>query len=192
MKTPFVLIFLLACSFPLIAQSDTIKVYTWEEAKSASPDTVYGLTFSRMKLTQLPEELANFKQLRILNVEKNKLEKLPDFIAEFKYLSELNAGRNKLVYFPIIICRMPTIQNLILNRNSFEVVPECIEYARELRYLDLYDTPIRSMPGSLIELKHLEKIDFTGIRFSPQFQEKWIARLPNVELVFDPPCDCMK
>lgn len=167
-------------------------MYSWEEAKMASPDTIYGITFSKLKLTELPEELARFKELRKLNIEKNKLETLPKFIAEFDHLIELDVGRNKLINFPLVACRMPTIQRLILNRNSFEVIPECIEYMKELKYLDLYDTPVGALPNSMIKLDKLEKIDFTGIRFSPEFQEKWKSSLPDVELIFDPPCDCMK
>ena len=200
MKWTFALIFLLTCSTSLFAQTpaawkdelDEVKVYTWEEAKSADPDTIYGISLSKLKLEELPSELSKFKNLRVLNLHRNKLTKLPDFICEFKNLEDLTVSRNKLELFPLQVCRMPSIKRLVLNQNFFENIPDCIGFSTELRYLDLYDTPIRSLPNSLTELKHLEEIDFSGIRFGPTFQENWIGLLPNVKLIFDAPCDCME
>lgn len=166
-------------------------VYDWEVAKNANPDTIFGISFAKLKLDQLPTELATFKKLRKLNLEKNKLTEIPDFIADFKELEELNAGKNKLETFPIQICRMNSVKRLILNRNNFEIIPDCIQYSSELRYLDLYDCPLKGLPNTLTELKYLEEIDLSGIRFSPTFQESWLKKLPNTKLIFDPPCDCM-
>jgi len=200
MKWTFALIFLLTCSTLLFAQApdlwktelDAVKVYTWEEVKSADPDTIYGISLAKLKLEELPSELAKFKKLRVLNLHRNKLTKLPDFIGDFQELEDLTVSRNKLELFPLQVCRMPTIKRLALSQNFFENLPDCIGFSKELRYLDLFDTPIRSLPNSLTQLKRLEEIDFSGIRFSPTFQEKWIGLLPNVKLVFDAPCDCME
>jgi len=192
MKKTFVIISLLSFSPVLFAQeTDDVKVYSWEAVLSANPDTIYGISFGKQKLTELPQELARFTELRILDVENNRLTKLPDFIGDFQQLKELNASHNRLELFPLQVCRMQGLERLILNRNLFENLPDCIEYAKELKYIDLYDTPIRNLPESLTRMKNLEKIDFSGIRFSPKFQETWIGLLPNVELIFDAPCDCM-
>ena len=61
-----------------------------------------------------------------------------------------------------------------------------------LKYIDLLDNPITQLPIELMNLKYLQEIDFTGIRFSPEFQKIWLERMPNVNLIFDAPCDCMK
>jgi hypothetical protein len=60
-----------------------------------------------------------------------------------------------------------------------------------LEYLDLYDSPVKNIPKSLTELPSLKEIDFTGIRYNEAFQSKWQKLLPEVKLVFDPPCNCM-
>ena len=193
MKIQFAIIFLLSLNSHLWSQLDSnqVVVYEWEVAKFANPDTIYGISFAKLKLDQLPAELETFKKLRTLNLEKNKLTEIPDFIAEFKELEELNAGKNKLETFPVQICRMTSIKRLILNRNNIETIPDCIQYSSELRYIDLYDCPLKGLPNTLTELKHLEEIDLSGIRFSPVFQESWLKKLPNTKLVFDAPCDCM-
>lgn len=193
MKKTFALILLLTANLALNVHGQSeLKVYEWEVAKTADPDTIYGISFAKMKLLEVPEELAQFTALRVLDLQHNKLTHLPDFLGDFKNLKELNASRNRLELFPLQVCRMVSLERLILNSNAFDNLPECIEFARELRYVDLYDTPIRDLPESLTHLKHLEKMDFSGIRFSPSFQKKWISLLPNVKLIFDAPCDCME
>ena len=190
----FELILLLLFSVSCWSQSDSlsVKMYSWEDVQGANPDTIFGISLTKMKLEELPIELKQFVHLRKLDISKNKLIELPDFIKDFKSLKVLNAGRNKLEYFPIQLCSMKSVERLILNRNAFTNLPMCISNISELRYLDLYDTPIKKLPLSLEQMKNLEEIDFTGIRFSPTFQEGWINRLPNVKLIFDAPCDCLE
>ncbi len=188
MKRIFVLILLLWSS-AILAQD--VKMFTWEEALSANPGSVFGITFEKLKLKSLPDELERFHQLKYLNISKNKLTRLPSYIGEMKNLIHLNAERNQLDIFPIVVCRLESLRELIINRNSITELPSCIEYASKLEYIDIYDNPIIHLPESLDNLNELKKIDFTGIRFSPKFQKSWMNRLPNVELIFDAPCDCM-
>lgn len=190
MKTLSVSIFLLIFSNFLSAQEE-VKVYSWEEVQGANPDTIYGLSLEKMKLTALPEELEKYSELRILRVGKNKLTTLPEYLGNMMQLRELDAGKNLFEGFPMAIIRIESLERLILNRNHFSHIPEAIDRLKILRYFDLYDTPITSIPETFIHLKNLEEIDFTGVRFSREFQDKWRGRMPDVKWVFDPPCNCM-
>lgn len=193
MKQIFVLIFLLFCSYNTFSQNESdIVVYDWEIAKDASVDTIYGISFEKYKLESLPEELSEYVHLQILNLEKNKLKELPDYIKTFEDLREINAEKNLLEYFPIQICSLRKLTHLRLGKNYFENLPDCIGNVSTLEYMDFYDTPIRELPQSLELLKNLKEIDFTGIKFSPSFQKSWTARLPNVKVIFDAPCDCLE
>lgn len=194
MKKIFALIFLLNLnlSFAQEFQLQSVIVYDWEVAKTANPDTIFGISFKKQKLTSLPEELKNFTRLRVLDLSKNKLEKIPSFFSIFKKLEDLNIEKNKLKHFPIIVYQLKELRFLRLGVNSFERVPNGIDNLSKLEYLDLYDCPIKSLPESLVNLKNIQKIDFTGIRFSPSFQETWLKKMPNVTLVFDAPCDCLE
>lgn len=174
-------------------QDQAPKVYSWEEVKdSQRPDTVFAISLSKLKLTEVPAGLQKFTALQFLDLSKNKLEELPGYIGEFKGLTTLNAERNKLISMPIFLCRLPGVQRVILNRNMIDNLPECIGTLSELEYLDLYDNPIRELPESLTKLKKLKELDLSGIRFSPSFQNSWILKLPNTKIVFDAPCDCME
>lgn len=193
MKQIFGLIFLLSCSYNTFSQNESgVVVYDWEVAKNASVDTVFGISFEKYKLEYLPDELRNFIHLQVLDLQKNKLKELPDYIKTFEELKEINAEKNLLEYFPVQICSLTKLTHLRLGRNYFENLPDCIGNVSTLEYMDFYDTPIRELPQSLDRLKNLKEIDFTGIKFSPSFQKSWTARLPNVKVIFDAPCDCLE
>ena len=192
MKILFALFFVIVLRLTVSGQEESIHVYDWLEVQSANPDTIYGISFEKLKLEFVPTELARFKNVKILDFQKNKITEIPDFISDFTQLEKLNLEKNLLEYFPIQVCRMKSITHLILSRNYFESVPECISELTSLEYMDLYDTPIRTLPQSLVYLKNLKEIDFSGIKFSPSFQKSWTSRLPDVKLVFDAPCDCME
>ena len=192
MKKIFALIFLLNLSFSFGQkyQVENVVVYSWEEAKNANADTVYGISFEKLKLTAVPQELKKFKFLKVLDLSKNRLTELPDFIDQFPFLEDLSLEKNKLIYFPVRICKDTSLRYLRLGKNLFESLPNSIENLKKLEYLDLYDTPIGSLPETMINLTTLKEIDFTGIRFSKTFQQSWVERLDWVKIVFDSPCDC--
>ena len=192
MKKIFVLIFLLNFNFSFGQkyQVENVVVYAWEDVIHANPDTIYGISFSKLKLAKLPDELKLFRRLKVLDVSKNKLAELPDFIDEFHFLEHLNLEKNKLINFPVRVCKDTSLRFLRLGKNLFETLPNSIELLTKLEYLDLYDTPIGSFPETLVKLTGLKEIDLTGIRFSASFQESWIKKLPNANFIFDSPCDC--
>lgn len=194
MKCLYVLI--LVSSFPFFGKAtvpDSVITYHWDDLpETYNPDTIISLSFDKLKLETLPSALQEFKNLRYIDLGRNKLTELPDYFAEFNQLKEINLDKNRITTFPLEICQMDSLTDLILSRNQISRVPDCIEYAENLKYLDFYDNPIRHLPEGFERMKNLEKVDFSGIRFTPEFQEKWIRRMPQVEFVFEVPCDCMK
>ena len=174
-----------------VLHAQDVKIYEWEEVKSASPDTIFAISFEKNKLTEVPSELAKFSNIKQLNFSKNKLTELPSFLKEFDSLRILNLERNKFSKFPIEICQFKALKELFIGSNDIASLPDCIEYVTNLEILDLYDNPIGGLPQSMMRMKNLQKIDFTGIRFNKVFQKQWTEQLPNTELIFDSPCDCM-
>ncbi len=176
-----------------IAQSEEFVIYDWEDLpENVDPDTIYGLNLSKLKLESVPASLSKFKNLKHLNIGKNRLTELPTFIGDLHNITELNLEKNKFTFLPIELCRMKSLERLIINRNLMGTLPSCVEYMVALKYIDLYDNPITKFPESFERMQNLEKVDLTGIRFSPDFQESWTLRLPNVKFIFDEACDCMK
>jgi Leucine-rich repeat (LRR) protein len=176
----------------LLNAQEKFPFITWEEAKYASPDTVHYITFSKSKWKVLPDSLSRYHRLKALDLSKNQLTELPNFIGTFDSLIYLDLSKNELGIFPIQICRLTHLKMLILNRNEFEELPECIQYLSALEYLDLWSTPIRTFPVGFTELKNLKTLDLQGNRYSPTFQKQLKAKLQGVQILLDPPCDCME
>jgi Leucine-rich repeat (LRR) protein len=192
-RKQFALILILWSSlgFTSVVNAQDVKVYEWNDVQSANPDTIYAISFEKNKLTELPEDLSRFINLKELDLSKNKLSDLPSFIGGFDSLEILSLERNKFTKLPIEICQLGALKSLKIGSNDIAAIPDCIEYASNLEFLDLYDNPLGYLPQSVMRLKKLKKIDFTGIRFNKTFQKQWTEQLSNVELVFDSPCDCM-
>src|SRR5574343_636376 len=142
MKKRFALFCLLINSFWGFNQEKTLNIYSWEQVKNANPDTIFGVTLSKLKLEKLPEELAKFTKLEYLDVSKNEF-----------------------AVFPVEICKLTHIQQLIANRNTFDQLPTCIQYCSELMSIDLWETPVSTFPESMLLMKNLKSIDLQCVRF---------------------------
>lgn len=192
MRKLFVILLLISSEFNCLSQTDSIIEYKWNELISVNPDTIYSISFEKMKLTELPIELADFHNLKYLNLGKNKLSNLPDFISDFTLLEKLDISKNELQIFPIEICKLSNLKVLIANRNFFDKIPECIGYCTNLEFIDLWDTPVGSFPKSFLNLKKLQNLDLQGIKYGPTFQKEFQQSLSWVIIKFDPPCNCME
>lgn len=191
MNWKFVLFWLLLLSERSFAQTD-FRMYSWEEAKNCSPDTIYGISFRKMKLDSLPEELAKFKNLQSLDVSFNKLKSLPAFLANFTRLEEIDFSKNKFTNFPEVVTDISSLKKISFNRNGIAQISEKVSSLRKLEYLDFWDNPIARFPEAFAELPNLKTIHAEGIKYGPKFQQRWIGRLPGCTIFFDPPCDCIE
>lgn len=160
-----------------------------EEAMEVNPDSVYRLNLSKNKLTQIPKEIQNFKNLRELNLSKNKLESLPNFLV-FEDLRILNLTKNKFTKYPSVINKNTSLRNLFLGKNSIDFIPESIGDLQQLIVLDLWYNPISDLPNSMEKLRNLRSLDLSGLNFDDDFQRKWNSKLHWVKIEFESACDC--
>ncbi len=192
MKKLLVLLFLCHSIFLFSQKEDTIHYYTLEEAHTIHSDSVFAINLSKMKLTVIPKEIQNYKNLRHLNLSKNKLSELPEFVGNLKCLIDLNLSKNNFTSFPTEICKLNNLQRLIVNQNPFTHISECIVNLDKLKYIDLWDTPLETFPNAFLTMKNLKYIDMRGIVYGPSYQQKWIRHLHWIRIEFDAPCDCME
>lgn len=192
MKKLFAIILFLQLCDATFSQEEEYRIYTLDEVSNANPDTIYGLTLAKQKLEVLPNQITVFKNLKHLDLSKNRLGSLPNFIADFTSLEQIDISKNQFEVFPLVLTRIPSLKTIVANRNTFDRLPESIGYNQSLEHLDLWDTPVMIFPDSFFALPNLKKLDLSGVRYSPSFQEKLKSRLPNVELILDAPCDCME
>ena len=190
MKLLFALISLLFLS-PIFSQKTTEKVYKWEEVQQANPDTIYNLSLSKMKLTELPASLWRFKNLQKLYLDKNKLSALPDSFDFFKNLELLNIDHNHFELFPMPVTRLLNLKTLIASNNRLTYLPDYISNAKSLQKMDFYNNEITDFGKGIYELDALNYLDISGTMYGTIFQKQLEDKLQGVKIVMDPPCKCL-
>lgn len=190
MKLLFALISLLFLNISF-SQKTAERVYKWEEVQLANPDTVYNLSLSKMKLTELPASLWRFKNLRKLYLDKNKLSALPDSLDLFKNIELLNLDHNHFELFPLPITRLLNLKTLIASNNRLTYLPDNISNAKNIEKMDFYNNEIGDFGNGIYQLKALNYLDISGTMYGTIFQKQLEDKLKAVKIVMDPPCKCL-
>lgn len=190
MKQLFALFFILL-SFQGKTQLHHGRVYLWNEVSGLNPDSIRAISFEKMKLDSLPNELWNFTNLTYLNLEKNQFSNLPDELKNLTQLTELNIGKNKFTFLPLVVCQLPNLKKLNASRNRIESIPNQIENCSHLESIDLYDNLIAEFGTGIFQLKELRILNIEGVMYGTNFAEDLKRKLPNVNILLDPPCKCL-
>jgi Leucine-rich repeat (LRR) protein len=188
----FVGICLILFNYCVFSQNDTIKVIKWEIAKNLHPDSVAGISFSKLNIKKLPSELEKYSKISVLDLSNNKLKELPSYLNSFQALTKIDLSKNKFNTLPDVVYDLKNLNVLIMNKNKISFLDEKIIQLSQLKYIDFWDNPMEKFPNAFIEMKKLKIIHAEGIRYGPKFQVYWKEILPNTQLFFDAPCDCME
>ncbi|XP_032951327.1 LOW QUALITY PROTEIN: ras suppressor protein 1-like [Rhinolophus ferrumequinum] len=141
------------------------------------------LVLSHNKLTTVPPNIAELKNLEMLNFFNNQIEELPTQISSLQKLKHLNLGMNRLNTLPRGFGYLPALEVLdltcnnlnenyfprnfyltilrplyLVSDNDFEILPPDIGKLTKLQILNLRDTDLTLLPkeiGALIQLKEL-------------------------------------
>ena len=165
--------------------------YKLKEALHLSKDSVYFLKVSRKKLTQIPPVVFTFKNLKGLDLSRNRLASISPKILELSELEKLNLSRNRFEIFPKEPSRLENLRVLILGSNKLGYIPNHIAKYPKLEELDMYDNPIGDLGDGIFLLQSLRRLDLRGLMYNEKSQAEIKNKLPNVEVLFDPPCNCM-
>jgi len=192
MKKFVVTIFSLLLFNFLFGQSNTYKIYNWNEVNGADPDTIYGITFSKQKLDSIPFEIIQFKNLKSLNLEKNNLKSIPEFITQLEKLNVLIVDKNKLTSFPVEVLKLSQLKKLQLSRNDIDSIPDHINKLTHLEQLDLWSCPIQYFSEDLYLLSELNVLDIRGVTYGPTFIKEITEAMNWTKIEYDPPCTCVE
>lgn len=185
-----VVIILILCAYNSLFSQSNLKTYTWEQAKLKGPDSVYSISFERMRLSSIPTELFLYTNLIKLDLSKNKLDSLPFEIVKLIHLQNLDIGKNNFIQFPPIICELKNLKSLSLNRNEITGIPNEIDKLVLLEKIDLWETPLEKFPDAFVAMKNLKFIDSRGVSHGEKYQKYWTENLPWIKIEFDAPCNC--
>tara|TARA_B100000809_G_C15125994_1_gene526236 strand:+ start:1820 stop:2434 length:615 start_codon:yes stop_codon:yes gene_type:complete len=170
---------------------DTVPIYNLQQALKQDPLKVYKISLKKMKLSKLPTEILEFKNLQYLDIQKNKFKTFPTNIATFKYLQELNISTNKIELITKELGQLVHLKEFTANSNHIVSLPKEIKYLKKLKYIDIWGNDIGSLPYEIRELEdNLIEIDMRVILMSKEENNKIKALLPKTKIRFSKSCNC--
>ena len=168
-----------------------IPTYTLKEAKNLPKEEVIKLKISKLNLTELPEEIYHYKNLRYLDASNNNFTEIPLELTSLIQLEYLNFSSNKLTTLSDKINQFKVLKVLLLNHNEIVTLPTEISELTHLTELHLWGTLLVSLPSSIINLKDtLKVIDLRFVPMSKMEHKKWRKLLKNTKIAYSLKCNC--
>lgn len=153
--------------------------------KTTRPDTITSIKLEMLELTEVPEELRKFKNLKILDLTNNELIQIPRFVFKrLRKLNELNITGNRITDASLRIRRNRHLKIFNLNYNQITKLPKrlhrnrrleslwighndlsaglnptVLRRVKHLKDLNLYDSKLTRLPSEIGKLKSLEILD---------------------------------
>ena len=108
----------------------------------------------------VPEDM--WKDLRMLNVDRNYCSFLPDRLEESTQLIELRAASNQLVRLPSAVGCLEQLQLLDLRNNLLQTLPESMGFLTALTRLRVSGNRLQTLPPAWESLGQLTELDAEG------------------------------
>ncbi|UWZ96847.1 leucine-rich repeat-containing protein kinase family protein [Vibrio splendidus] len=155
-------------------------MHTLEQLKSGQLNGIKRLKLSE-GLTDFPLEILELADsLEILDLSGNQLSELPQELTQLTNLRIIFASNNLFTHLPDVLGSLPELEMVGFKTNQIKTVSE-ESLPAQLRWLILTDNAIEVLPNSLGERPRLQKLALAGnqLRALPESMEK----LSNLELV---------
>ena len=108
------------------------------------------------KLTELPAEIGDLRELRGLWVRDNQLVGLPTSIQRLTKLERLDLNGNKLTELPAQIGDLRKLRELRVSNNRLVGLPTSIQRLTKLQLLELNVNKVTELPTEISDLRELE------------------------------------
>ncbi|WP_135382851.1 leucine-rich repeat-containing protein kinase family protein [Vibrio tasmaniensis] len=155
-------------------------MHTLEQLKSGQLNGIKRLQLSE-GLTEFPLEILELADsLEILDLSGNQLSDLPEELSQLTNLRIIFASNNLFTHLPDVLGLLPKLEMVGFKSNQIKTVSEQ-SLPAQLRWLILTDNAIEVLPHSLGERPRLQKLALAGnkIQVLPESMEN----LSNLELV---------
>lgn len=141
-------------------------------------DTLEILDLTGNQLSNLPDDLTRFKQLRILFCSSNQFKHLPEVLGECHQLSMIGFKANQLNH--IAEHAIPTLHLcwFIVTDNQLERLPVSLGDCAKLQKLMLAGNRLTSLPERLQQCRSLELLRIAANRF--ESLPPWLLNMPKL------------
>ncbi|XP_029016534.1 leucine-rich repeat-containing protein 2 [Betta splendens] len=117
------------------------------------------LDLLRNSITELPPEIGKLSQLRQLNVSYNHLSRIPPQLGNCEKLERLElAGNSNLCELPFELSSLKQLVHLDIAENRFVSIPICALRMSSLQLLDLSNNSLSDLPQDMDRLQKLETL----------------------------------
>lgn len=140
-------------------------------------DSLEVLDLSGNHLSLLPDEMQNFKKLRVIFFADNDFTVFPEVLAKCPALTMIGFKANKIKIVPENAFP-PLLQWLILTNNAIEKLPKSIGQCQRLQKCALAGNQLKALPDEMANCKNLEllRISANQIKDLPN----WLFELPKL------------
>ena len=114
------------------------------------------------KLTELPAEISDFRELKELWVRNIQLVDLPTSIQKLSKLEELDLNGNKLTNLPAEIGDLRELRKMWVNDNQLVGLPTTIQRLTKLKELSLVANKLKELPAEVCDLRELTHLYVGG------------------------------
>jgi internalin A len=131
------------------------------------PEEIYTYTNLKVldlrsnKLTDLSPKISRLKNLKVLLLTGNQLTTLPPEIGELTKLERLNLSQNKLYNLPEEFGNLVQLQELYLSHNRLETLPNSFHDFKNLTRLTISNNQFFAFPLEISQLTHIQWLDLS-------------------------------
>ena len=115
-------------------------------------DHVVRLALGYNHLTRLPDNFADLRSLRYLNIRANNFARFPECVTQMPNLEILDLSRNKVRNLPSVPGRLLSLRVLSMNANRLTELPSWTGKMKHLRILKLDNNPLQWPPPHISKM----------------------------------------
>lgn len=141
-------------------------------------DTLEILDLTGNQLSNLPDDLTRFKQLRILFCSSNQFKHLPEVLGECHQLSMIGFKANQINHIAEHAIPTRHLRWFIITDNQLERLPDSLGDCAKLQKLMLAGNRLSSLPERLQWCRSLELLRIAANRF--EALPTWLFDLPKL------------
>jgi Leucine-rich repeat (LRR) protein len=166
-------------SLDLTEKSFPQKVTAVLEYLQQKRKTIEKIKCAFLRLTNIPEEIYDLKDLVDLDIGSNKLTSLPDSLGSVSNLQWLSVGNNNLTSLPDSLGCLSRLEQLFVDNNNLTSLPDSLGSLSSLSSLRVQHNNLTSLPDSLGGLSRLYKLSVhhNNLTSLPD----WLGRLSRLE-----------